>query len=197
MTTFMAKPQEKANARRREIVTAILNNMTEVDYQDITISSMCQAAGISVGSFYHYFGDKAGIIPETFAIIDGHIEENLIPALQDENELQNYIDYCHGIGVYISGLSFRQVKFTYEFVQSFSSEDENARPFFYAVRDIIRRGQAKKQIPPQIDANQIARTTVIMLRGHCFDWVRHEGTYDLVEYIDFFAELFVQALVRG
>lgn len=190
----MGDHKSKAKAKRRELLHRILDNLPNNDFEAITVKMICEAADISVGTFYHYFGDKSGLIPEMFALMDDHVEYVIQPLLKNENAPDDYILFCHGIAAYMSSMHVSKVKLLYEFVPDFSSEVEESRPFFQTARRIILTGQEKGQFRSDISSGRIAQMTVIILRGYCYDWIRHEGAYDLIEYTDRFSRLFVDSL---
>ncbi|MDL2218409.1 TetR family transcriptional regulator [Christensenellaceae bacterium OttesenSCG-928-M15] len=190
----MGEQTVKAKAKRRELLHKILDNLPDNDFESITIKMICEAADISVGTFYHYFGDKSGLIPEMFALMDDHVEYVIQPTLKNDNALDDYMLFCHGIAAYMSSMHVSKVKLLYEFVPDFSSEIEESRPFYQTARRIIASGQEQGQIRLDINPNRIAQMTVIILRGYCYDWIRHEGAYDLIAYIDCFSRLFIDSL---
>lgn len=190
----MEQRRYKTKTKRRELLHKILDNLPNNDFESITVKMICDAADISVGTFYHYFGDKSGLIPEMFALMDDHVEQVIQPNLKNESALDNYVSFCQGIAAYMSGMHVSKVKLLYEFVPDFSSEIEEQRPFYQAVRRIIADGQAHGQIRPDLNPDRIAQMTVIILRGYCYDWIRHEGAYDLMEYVDRFSRLFIVSL---
>lgn len=70
---------EKARKRRNEIVIAVFNHVPSIDFEQITIKDLCEAAGISVGTFYHYFGDKSGFFSQVYTLVDDYLTEELLP----------------------------------------------------------------------------------------------------------------------
>ena len=54
--------------------------------------------------------------------------------------------------------------------------------------------QKKQQISPDFNIEDLTKALIISLRGYVYDWAWHEGSYDLVEYIQKFAVLFINAL---
>lgn len=185
---------EKAKIRRKSILNSLLENLPVTDYDAVTIKTMCDAAGISVGTFYHYFGDKTGLVPAYFNLVDDYIENELLPLLNDDDELKNFLAFCVGLLTLANQTGAYKLKILYSFVPSLSSEDDKSRPFFAVPRDIIKRGQVKGQISTEIDSNQVAKMTVVILRGYCYDWAQHEGSYEIVSHVEQFAKLFIKSL---
>ena len=58
---------EESARRQRQLETCLQELMTTEDYANITISQICDRAGISRKSFYRYFSSKEGCL---YALID-------------------------------------------------------------------------------------------------------------------------------
>lgn len=185
---------KKATIKRNKIVLSIFDKLPDTDFNQITIKDMCDAANISVGTFYHYFKDKSGFFLQIYSLLDEYLKEELAPTLTDENEINNLVQFCIGYATYTSNdLGARFLKAAFESLSSLSTEDIN-RPFYAILRGILGKAQEKNQISQNLDINEITRTLVIIMRGHSFDWAWHEGNYDLVKYVESFVTLFAKSL---
>lgn len=185
---------KKTNLKRNEIVLSIFDKLSDADFNQITIKDMCDAANISVGTFYHYFKDKSGFFLQIYSLLDEYLKEELAPTLTDENEINNLVHFCVGYATYASNmLGARILKAAFVSLSSLSSEDKN-RPFYSIPQEILGNAQRKNQISSDLDIDKLTRTLVIILRGHSFDWAWHEGSYNLIECIENFAVLFVKSL---
>lgn len=54
----------KGRETRERIFDASIRLITEVGYEDATVPDICEAAGISVGNFYHHFRSKSEVLLE-------------------------------------------------------------------------------------------------------------------------------------
>ncbi len=185
---------KKAKNKRKKIILSIFDKMLTVDFEQITIKALCDAADISVGTFYHYFKDKSGFFIQIFSLFDDYIEEELLPTLTDENEINNFLNFCNGFATYTNGYDVKILRSIYSSVLSFSNEHEMERPFFRIPYEILLNAQKKQQISPDFNIEDLTKALIISLRGYVYDWAWHEGSYDLVEYIHKFAVLFINAL---
>lgn len=184
---------KKAHLKRKEIITLTFQNMPEADFEQVTVKMICEAAGIAVGTFYHYFKDKADFFSYVYFFMDDYIEEMIVPMLTDENELVNLKRFYMGVAEYMADSDPRVTKILYTSFPSFSTEIERKRPFFCMVYRILERAREKRQIAEEVDINEMTRTSVVILRGFCYDWSRHEGNYDLADAV----ENCVSILIRG
>jgi len=66
----------RSNERRRALLEVALECFSRNGYEATTTRAIQQAADISVGSFYHHFGSKAGLAAELF--IEGLGDKNRV-----------------------------------------------------------------------------------------------------------------------
>lgn len=88
---------EQAARRQREIEQALLQVMTTIRYEDITISDLCRSIDIPRKAFYRYFSGKDGAL---YALID-HTILDFSNTLPHENfatfeTLQHYFEFWYG-----------------------------------------------------------------------------------------------------
>ena len=76
--------QERAStrSRRREVLAAALGCFIEGDVESVSIADICERSGASVGSVYHHFGSKHGIVVALIADGLGAHLDALEPALE-------------------------------------------------------------------------------------------------------------------
>lgn len=87
---------EHAARRQREIEQALLQVMTTIRYEDITISDLCKSIGIPRKAFYRYFSGKDGAL---YALID-HTILDFSNSLPHDNfatfeTLQHYFNFWY------------------------------------------------------------------------------------------------------
>lgn len=66
----------RSNRRKRAVLEIALECFSRHGYEATTTRTIQTAAGISVGSFYHHFGSKAGLAAELF--IEGLHDKNQV-----------------------------------------------------------------------------------------------------------------------
>lgn len=69
---------------QRQVAESLLNLMRKMPYEDITVTQLCQTAGVSRRVFYHLFSNKQGAL---HALVDHKILgiESESPEITDEN----------------------------------------------------------------------------------------------------------------
>lgn len=196
----MGVVEKKAEKKRKEIMQAVLDKLSDQNFEDITIKMICSAANISVGTFYHYFKEKSNLAMEMSCLLDDFITNSLVPLLKSKDEAQNFNNYCRGVCEYLmqdGPARARLINSLYPSYEQYHGDDienEQDRPLFAELNRILERGVQKGQFSTQIDSAKTAYMVVTVLRGYSYDWVRHNGQYNLVEHIDQFTGLLIKSL---
>jgi AcrR family transcriptional regulator len=193
----MTKIKKKQLTKRKIIIEKATELINEVGFESLTVRMICDAAGISAGTFYHYFKNKSDLIAELFSLIDDYFEDNVLDRLKDEDELKNIVTYCIGFVEYVTLCGVGRSKLINSMFPIYSKGDhseERNRILYKELHTIITRGQEKKQIITDYKVDQFVDMILVILRGYCFDWGRRDGMYDLVEYTEDMMSLFVRAL---
>lgn len=89
-------------ANRQAILLGGLEVFAEIGFDTATISDLVKASGLSVGTFYNYFGDKDAVFRELVAELINRAREALNQARQsaptpEEFVLRAFRSYCHVI----------------------------------------------------------------------------------------------------
>lgn len=186
--------KEKAKKKRKEIILSIFSKLSSVDLNKATVNAICDAAEISVGTFYHYFEDKADFFNQVFVLTDEYLMEEILPTLTHENELENLIQFYDGFAQYAKLIGSNILKSIYTSYTSFMEESRETRPLYTIPCEILKKAKKKEQISQGLDEKELAKNLVIIVRGYVYDWTRYDGSYDLREYIFAFIKLHLKAL---
>ncbi|MBM6862022.1 TetR/AcrR family transcriptional regulator, partial [Clostridium saudiense] len=97
----MNKNTRKQIEKRIEIIEAAKKIIDEVGFANVTVRSICKAANISIGTFYHYFNDKGDIVIQLYTSVDEYLKEIEKEKLSAEDELQNIISFSEEYGKFV------------------------------------------------------------------------------------------------
>ena len=180
----MTKVKQKQSRRRIEMLEAAIPLISQRPFEEISVAEICQALGISVGSFYHYFRKKDDLLVGLLWIIDEDLAENTFPLLTRENEIENLKLFSHGWAEHVAGHGIERSKLISSINPDSAEFSEHDRPAIRKLRAIIAAGQAKGQITTDFDADTLTDLFLTTLRGITLDWSRREGSYPLTERMD-------------
>ena len=190
----MAKIKQKQMQRRSEIIETVIPLLEKTSFEDLSMADICQAAGISVGSFYHYFHAKSDILVGLLALIDEYMETEVFPLLKEQNEIENLKLFAHHWAVYVDEHGLERYKLISSVIPSDEDLSGHKRVSLRRLEQIIMDGQEKKQIRGDIPAEELTDLFFLAMRGVTVDWSRTDGRYSVVSKMDRYIGLFVQAL---
>nr|NLD40719.1 helix-turn-helix transcriptional regulator [Actinomycetales bacterium] len=72
----------RSQETRQRIYRSALELFREHGYDQVTIREICEAAGVAVGTFYHFFGSKDGTLLYGLAAEDESVD-TLLAGLAD------------------------------------------------------------------------------------------------------------------
>ena len=180
----MTKVKQKQSRRRIEILEAAIPLISQRPFEEISVAEICQALGISVGSFYHYFTKKDDLLVGLLWIIDEDLEKNTFPLLKRENEIDNLKLFAHGWAEHVEGHGIERSRLISSINPDSAEFSEKDRPAIRKLRALIAAGQARGQITADFDADTLTGLFLTALRGITLDWSRRAGSYALTERMD-------------
>lgn len=182
----MSKIKQKQQKRREEIVASALGLLTHSDFDDISVSDICRAADISIGSFYHYFTSKNDVLVGLMGLIDIYMEDTVLPLLTSENEAENLRCLAHHFALHVQSGGIERSRVISGVDITDTDISGGCRLTKRLVTDMMRRGQQKGQLTSSLSAERLSDFFMLSLRGVTVDWTRRGGGFDLVSYMDEF-----------
>ncbi|MDO4314161.1 MAG: TetR/AcrR family transcriptional regulator [Oscillospiraceae bacterium] len=184
--------EEKKLTRRRQQAIDTKNRIfevtmqlgSEIGYESLDISSICKAANISVGTFYHYFRSLDAVFQEQYYQYDSFIAKSIqdSPLLGSATErlwqlfsLKYRYVVAHGVQSIV-----RQYRGQFAQVDSensiFYSEE---RITVKALISILEEGIANGEFVMGDSPKFVANVLLVFSRGILVDWALKNGSYDL------------------
>lgn len=179
----------QAEATKNKIYKIAIKLMEQKGFNNMKIDDICSKAGVSVGSFYNYFKSKDDILIEIYKRGDVYFEETVRPNVSGKSAVENIIDY---FDYYASYNEYTGVDTT---KQLFASANKlyisKGRVMQAVLIDIIIKGQESGEIIKDYAPEGITEYLFIAARGVCYDWVSHDGSYNLREGMQRYMKLLV------
>ena len=185
----MTKVQEKQAQKRKDIIETIVPLLEDTPFEELGVEDICKAAGISVGSFYHYFEKKSDILTGLFTRIDTHLEQNVFPAMTKRSEADNLRIFAIEWLKYIEATGLEHSRLISAIDATDLNLDGEERSSVTVLAQHFARGQRLGTLDDSLPAKEAASLFMIALRGISLDWTRRNACYSLTErgsiYIDF------------
>jgi len=199
-------PRSRKGARTRgRILDAAKEIFEENGFLDARISDIADRAGLSHGSFYHYFDSKEEIFREIATVVDERLSAPLSAVILDPNSHAAPRERIHeALRLYFE--SYRDEARIMGVIEQVSRYDEEvgalrqARTRHYAdqIAESIRQMQVRGLADPKLEPNVAATALGTMTMRFAESWLV-EGTVDCTfeSAVEQLTLLFVNAMRSG
>lgn len=186
--------QLQAQKTKQKIYNTAVDLFGRHGFDNTSIEDISRKAGVSVGAFYHYYPSKAEIYSELYEKIDEFYENTVAAKLVEDNFFDNVIIYFKSYAAYNSARGTDAVK------QLFNTLNvlflDHNRYMFKLLYEIIKKGEEQNQLTIDMTINEMVEFFLVMARGVVYDWLLHEGDYDMedkmAKYISELRHIFVR-----
>lgn len=158
--------------------------MTKKGFNKITIEDISKKAGVSVGTFYHYFKSKDDILYEVYQRADNYFKD-IMKEIKSDSAPEQIVEYFRYYAKYSEQSSLGFTTHLYSIENKFFLK--KGRLMQAILEDIIKQGQEKNEITKERTPEEIVDLFFLIARGVIFDWGLKDGKYKLEDKM---AELF-------
>lgn len=177
--------EKRARAKKLHITGIAMALFKERGYTNVKVTEICQAADISLGTFYHYFSSKDSIIDETYQLVDEQIFEHL-----QGKEFATPIDKILGLLEMSACIMQDELGFLLivgSYYQLISSKPDysysHKRKLYKTLEQTIQEGIDQGYFKEDTNKTEIAEMCLRLGRGDILDWCMQGGTYKLSDLI--------------
>lgn len=174
--------KQQAMETRIKILEIALDLFKEKGMNAVKITDICQAAGVSVGAFYHHFPSKESIIERGYQSIDAYIEENMKNrSFTDCRE--KILTLFKEANSFMEELGWKFIGDVYKYTLSTGNKYTlSTKRFPYRfIEQSLEEGLSSGELRQEVNSEQAAEFLMKLVRGFTFDWCICEGSYSLVE----------------
>jgi len=172
------KRRQQAERSKNEIYEASMRLFVERGFEATTIRDIAEAAGVSVGNFYHYFSTKSDVLEEHFARADAGFKELIDLDLLKSGGSDRIVEYMEHYGRLIQSAGFDLAKQLYSYRTKIFLK--KGRPMQTVLVRLIEECQREGSIETETSAEDICRFIFVSARGVALDWCLRDGTGDIV-----------------
>ncbi|WFD11866.1 TetR/AcrR family transcriptional regulator [Tepidibacter hydrothermalis] len=175
--------QKQAIATKKKIFDTTVDLITEIGFDKVTIRKICKEANVSTGTFYLYFKSKQDILFKVYKDADMLLDEANILTRKDLNSLEKIeelIKIQTNIGENLNIDILKQI-YTYHIHSDNEYFFSEKRSFFVSLNSVVIEGQNNTELRNDICSKEITWKILRFVRGIIFDWLIHDGNYDLEE----------------
>lgn len=161
-------------------------------FDKVTIQDIAKASGVSVGSFYNYFGSKQDILYDRFVIADEIFSEFSSAGIKGntyKDKISNYMLF------YIDFVLTQP----YDFTKVLYNNDSKmflrkGRAMQTLLDPLIQSAVDSGEIGCEMSVDEINEFLFQAMRGLVFHWCLNDGGFDLRERAIRYLNLYVKAL---
>ncbi len=184
MPTLKVPRKVRSQQVKQKIFDAALSLIQEKGYEYVTVSNVCQTAKVSVGSFYHHFGNKDELLSYYFvAGYERYKNESQPPESDDFIEQILYI-----FGLYVRFCLDQDIQFIKNFytpsnaslyITADDVSDKTRLPILAKVYEALEEARKKSQLPERINTRELAEDLCVLEKGCIFEYALSDGRYPL------------------
>ena len=195
MEKKMTKRALQAQKTRQKIYRCGAELFRKHGYQNVSMEQIAQAAGVGIGTMYHYYPSKADLYGEMFIRVDDFFcaftEEDVLQRPPREVLMEFFRQYARlneGMGV--------------EYVQLLVSPKnreifQGNQDFELILERLLEGYQKDGRLSRRRTAAQWRAYLMICARGVVFDWPIHNAPdYDLTAWMDFVMSEVIKPLLQ-
>ena len=175
----VTKRKLQAEETKKKIFEAAIELIEKKGFDNITIQGINKHAGVSVGTFYHYYKSKEDVFFELYRKADEYFQNEVYPLLEKEE-----LSFDRKIILFFSKYALYNIENGLEYVSQLYNTNNKffiaqCRYMIELLEFIISDGQKKGVITTDMEAGEITDYLFVFGRGIVFDWCLHDGKYDL------------------
>jgi AcrR family transcriptional regulator len=192
--------QLQADRTRTLLYSIAVSLMEKQGFGNTTIEEIATKAGVSIGTFYHYFKSKEDIFYDIFKKADEYFESVVAPALEradlagvpvSEQVVSYFKYYAH----YNVGRGFGNITQLYNTKNKIFAK--KGRFMQELLKQVIAKGQERGDFSREMTPDEATEYMFIVSRGIVYDWCIHDGAYDLEEKMGSFMRLLLRVVNRS
>lgn len=181
----LSRQQQKSQETKERIFRAAKEILQKNGYENLSIKNICEAAGVSNGSFYHHFKTKDDLL-SYYIEEQPSINPELLDIPSDKEAAKlaivevylNYADYCEALGVdFIAG-------YYNPHNQALNPDLRTERPYpIVTVQQYLEKSLQAGTIRLKLPITDVVTDIRMLVIGNAFEWAMRNGEVNMKENI--------------
>ena len=163
----------KGRTTRKKILDASIRIINEKGFNNTTLNDMCQASGVAIGTFYHYFSSTQDILAEIL-----RIEGEEMSRFSESLEAGSAVEALESMLVYQLDYFEKKGKeiVAHIYTMEISAHHGGAQllrvlPLMDIITDNIKKAQASKELRDDLDPQRSAMLLLSLIFTYSFNWL--------------------------
>jgi TetR/AcrR family transcriptional regulator, fatty acid metabolism regulator protein len=189
--------QLQADRTRTLLYSIAISLMEKQGFANTTIGEIAERAGVSIGTFYHYFSSKEEIFYDIFKKADEYFESTVEPALESANAAgasvrEQVVAYFRYYAHYNLNRGFANINQLYNTKNKLFTK--KGRYMQLLLSRVIERGQERGEFSREMSPDEATDYLFVCSRGVVYDWCIQEGAYDLEQRVESYMRILLRVL---
>ncbi|MCI5741863.1 MAG: TetR/AcrR family transcriptional regulator [Lachnospiraceae bacterium] len=176
--------KEQSMKTRLKILDVALDLFKEKGIDSVKVTDICQAAGVSVGAFYHHFPSKESIIERCYQSIEAYIAD-LMQDVNYDNYTELLLNFLRTANQVMEEMDWNFIANVYKYLLTSKNKytlSTTRHPYVF-MEEILTNGVAAGEFRKDLDVKQTTASLMRLVRGLVFDWCISEGSYSLTDEV--------------
>ena len=179
----LSKQQQKSKETKERIFQAAKEILQKNGYENLSIKNICEAAGVSNGSFYHHFKTKDDLL-SYYIEEQPSIDPELLDIPSEKEGVKqaivevylNYASYCESLGVdFIAGYYNPRN-------QALNPDIRTERPYpIVTVQHYLEKVVDAHIVSLKLPITEVVTDIRMLIIGNAFEWALRNGEVNLKE----------------
>lgn len=180
----MTERQKQAMKTKQKLIENAMIMIEETGFDQLKMQDLCNRAGVSVGTFYHYFKNLDELIQESYLGFDDMLEEELL-----NKKFSNYKEAISFIIIYsikqLTSFGVNATAMTFKQQMGASSRlmVDKHRFYYQKLLSYLQNGILSHEFSLHYSIEETADWLLRTARGTAIDWCLHDGKYDVIHMV--------------
>lgn len=190
MKKKLTSRDKQAIATKKKIYKTGIALFQEHGFDGVNVSQIAKSAGVSVGTFYHYYTSKLDLIMDLYRGADTYFEEEVTASAQKlpfrEQIKYFFHEYC--AMAERNGIELTRKMYVPDNTLFLS----RTQGMHQVLLDLIDAAQSAGRFSAEKTPQAVSDELFLIARGVIFDWALREGAYNLQEKMEAMLDIYLQ-----
>ena len=189
--------QLQADRTRTLLYSIAVSLMEKQGFSNTTIEQIATKAGVSIGTFYHYFNSKEEIFYDIFKKADEYFETIVAPALYSadttgQSVVEQVITFFRYYAHYNLNRGLANITQLYNTKNKIFVK--KGRFMQELLMQVLAKGMERGEFSSELSPDEATDYLFVVARGIVYDWCIHEGTYDLEQKMESYMRILLRVM---
>ena len=188
----MGKRKAQAVETKNKIYESAEQLFRKYGFDQVSVDSIVERAGVSKGSFYVHFKSKDALILTLMGDYVGKVDleyrtylESLPAGTKAADILFSFAEKIVDVITDTIGYDVIKIIYGFQITQTVNTDTILGynRDLYKIFQNIISQGIQQKEFKPEVNINIIAQHFVMAIRGLTYEWCIRSPDFDLKDYV--------------